>query len=176
MTYQMLQIIEPHITSLQRRWGLAPAAVHSPPNINQVDEKSVHLITCPKVFGLNESEWQGVMVVAAYYLWDSAFRRAGRIFVLHHGAFFSAVDINFQKTMHHANHNMNIDNRVIISQDNSVGEWISLSVLLLARVQFPAMVDCSEGLFTGCSHSPSSYWGSVAENDSISSQWHRTTT
>ena len=51
----------------------------------------------------------------------------------------------------------------------------SLSVLPVARVQFPATAEYFKGFFRGWSHSANPSWASVAENGSISPQWHHTT-
>jgi len=52
----------------------------------------------------------------------------------------------------------------------------SLSVLPAARVQFPATAEYFKGFFPGWSHSANPSWASVvAENGSISPQWHHTT-
>jgi len=59
---------------------------------------------------------------------------------------------------------------VMIAQWNS-----SLSILPVARVQFPATAEYFKGFFPGWSHSANLSWASVAENGSISSQWHHTT-
>ena len=59
---------------------------------------------------------------------------------------------------------------VMIAQWNS-----SLSVLPVARVQFPATAEYFKGLFADWSHSVNSFRASVAENGSISPQWHHTT-
>ena len=57
-----------------------------------------------------------------------------------------------------------------------IAQWDgSLSVLPMARVQFPVMVEYFKGLFPGWSHSANLSWASVAENGSISLQWHHTT-
>jgi len=60
--------------------------------------------------------------------------------------------------------------------DSSVGnEWISLSVLPMTRVQFPAMEEYFKGFFPGWSRSANPAWASVAENGLIFPQWpHRT--
>jgi len=60
--------------------------------------------------------------------------------------------------------------RVMIAQWDS-----SLSVLPVAWVQFPATAEYFKGLLPGCSHSANPPWASVAENGSISPQWHHTT-
>jgi len=54
-------------------------------------------------------------------------------------------------------------------------ECISLSVLSMARVQFPVMAEYFKDIFPGWSHSASPSWASVSENSSISPQWHHTT-
>ena len=54
-----------------------------------------------------------------------------------------------------------------------IAQWdISLSVLPVARVQFPAMVEYFKGYFPGWPHSANPSWASVAENGSISPRWH----
>ena len=63
-----------------------------------------------------------------------------------------------------------LESSVMLVQWNS-----SLSVLPLARVQFPAAAECFKGFFPGWSHSANPSWASVAENGSISPQWHHTT-
>jgi len=45
----------------------------------------------------------------------------------------------------------------------------------VARVQFPATAEYFKGFFPGWSHSANPCWASVAENGSISPQWHHTT-
>jgi len=50
----------------------------------------------------------------------------------------------------------------------------SLSVLPVARVQFLATAEYFKGFFPGWSHSANPSWASVAENGSISPQWHHT--
>ena len=53
-----------------------------------------------------------------------------------------------------------------------IAQWdSSLSVLPVARVQFPAMAEYFKGFFPGWSHSANPPWASVAENGSISPQW-----
>jgi len=57
-----------------------------------------------------------------------------------------------------------------------IAQWdSSLSVLPVARVQFPATVEYFKGFFPGWSHSANPCWASVAENGSISPQRHHTT-
>ena len=57
-----------------------------------------------------------------------------------------------------------------------IAQWdSSLSVLPVARVQFPAMAEYFKGFFPGWSRSANPSWASVAENGSISPQWHHTT-
>jgi len=57
-----------------------------------------------------------------------------------------------------------------------IAQWdSSLYVLPVARVQFPATAKYFKGFFPGCSHSASPSWASMAENGSISTQWHHTT-
>jgi len=46
-------------------------------------------------------------------------------------------------------------------------EWLSLSVLPVARVQLPAMAEYLKGFFPGWAHSVNPTWASVAENGSI---------
>jgi len=60
---------------------------------------------------------------------------------------------------------------------SSVGEWmcISLSVLSVVRVQFPAVTEYFERFFPRRSHSANLSWASVAKNGSISLQCHDTT-
>ena len=56
-----------------------------------------------------------------------------------------------------------------------IAQWdSSLSVLPVARIQFPAMAEYFKGCFPGRSHSTNLFWASVAENGSISPQWHHT--
>ena len=59
---------------------------------------------------------------------------------------------------------------VMIAQRDS-----SLSVLPVARVQFPATAEYFKEFFPGWSHSANPSWASVAENGSISPQRHYTT-
>jgi len=57
-----------------------------------------------------------------------------------------------------------------------IAQWnSSLSVLPVAWVQFPATAEYFKGFFPGWSHSANPSWTSVAENGSISPQWHHTT-
>jgi len=57
-----------------------------------------------------------------------------------------------------------------------IAKWdSSLTVLPVARVQFPARAEYFKGFFPGWSHSANPSWASVAENGSISPQWHHTT-
>ena len=46
---------------------------------------------------------------------------------------------------------------------------------LWPRVQFPATAEYFKGFYPGWSHSVNPSWASVAENGSISPQWHYTT-
>jgi len=70
----------------------------------------------------------------------------------------------------HQRSNWNGNKFVMIAQWDS-----SLSVLPVTRVQFPTTAEYSKGLFPGWSHSTNPSWASVAENGSISPQWHHTT-
>jgi len=60
-----------------------------------------------------------------------------------------------------------------------VAQWdnkcIWLSVLLVGRVQFPAITEYFMGFFHGWSHSANLSWASMAENGSISPQLYHTT-
>ena len=57
-----------------------------------------------------------------------------------------------------------------------IAQWgSSLSVLPVARAQFPAMAEYFKGFFPDWSHSVIPSWASVTENSSISPQWHHTT-
>jgi len=53
-------------------------------------------------------------------------------------------------------------------------EHISLSLLPVALVQFPLMAEYFKGFFPGCLHSANLFQASLAENGSISLQWHHT--
>jgi len=54
-------------------------------------------------------------------------------------------------------------------------EYISLSVFLVAWVQFPAVAEYFKGFPPSWSHSANPSWASAAENGSISAQCHRAT-
>jgi len=64
--------------------------------------------------------------------------------------------------------------KICISNDQ-VSHDSSLSVLPVAWVQFPATAEYSKGFFPGWSRSANPSWARVAENGSISPQWHHTT-
>jgi len=53
-------------------------------------------------------------------------------------------------------------------------EWIPLSVLPVTRVQFWAGTEHFKRSFCCWSHSANPSWANVAENSSISPQWHHT--
>ena len=65
---------------------------------------------------------------------------------------------------------------LIAPQSVMIAQWdSSLSVLPMARVQFPATAEYFKRFFPGWSHSANPSWASVAENGSISPQRHHTT-